>query len=43
MDEDKYLIYQNNIKNFLANNASDFTCKKFANTISTNIVKTLNN
>lgn len=43
MKEEEYLIYQNNIKNFLVNNATDFTCKKFANIISTNIVKTLNN
>ena len=43
MTEERYLVYQNNIKNFLVNHSSDFTCEKFANTISSNIVKNLNN
>ncbi|MDC3174671.1 glycosyltransferase family 10 [Candidatus Pelagibacter sp.] len=42
MTEEKYLNYQNNIKNFLINDSIDFTCKKFANTISSNIINSLN-
>tara|TARA_A100001015_G_C15026532_1_gene730801 strand:- start:2002 stop:3027 length:1026 start_codon:yes stop_codon:yes gene_type:complete len=41
--EDRYLIYQKNIKKFLEDDASDFSCKKFANIISSNIIKKLNN
>jgi len=41
MTEERYLVYQNNIKNFLVNHSSDFTCENFGNIISSNIIKNL--
>ncbi len=43
MTEERYLVYQNNIKNFLVKDSSNFTCEKFADIISSNIVENLKN
>ena len=42
MSEEKYIVYQNSIKKFLNYESSNFTCEKFAETISSKIIKRLN-
>ena len=43
MSERQYLNYQKCIKEFLENKSEEFTCKKFADIISSKIVETINN
>ena len=42
MPEDQYLNYQKCIKNFIENPSNEFTCKKFADTVSHKIIETMN-
>ncbi|WP_435167829.1 glycosyltransferase family 10 domain-containing protein [Candidatus Pelagibacter bacterium nBUS_28] len=42
MPEDQYLNYQRCIKNFIENPSNEFTCKKFADTVSLKIIETMN-
>ena len=42
MPEERYLNYQRCVKKFLENKSEEFTCKKFANIISSKIVETIN-
>ena len=43
MSEDKYLNYQEHIKEFLDNQSEEFSCEKFSNIISTKVVDVINN
>jgi alpha(1,3/1,4) fucosyltransferase len=43
MSEEEYLNYQRYIKKFLENESGKFTCKKFADVISSKIVEIINN
>jgi len=42
MTEDEYLNYQRYIKNYIENEANEFSCAKFADSISTKIVELIN-
>ena len=43
ISEKEYLNYQRCIKNFIENGSEEFTCKKFANIISSKIIEIINN
>ena len=43
ISEEEYLNYQRCIKKFLENESGEFTCKKFADVISSKIVEIINN
>ena len=42
MPEKQYINYQKNIKNFIENQSEEFSCKKFAETISFKVVEIIN-
>ena len=42
MPEKQYLNYQGSLKKFLENESDEFSCKKFADIISSKIIETLN-
>lgn len=42
MPEEQYLNYQKCIKNFIENPSNEFTCKKFADTVSLKIIEIMN-
>ena len=43
MSEDRYIDYQNSIKNFLENKSELFSCNKFADDIVSKIMKKIGN
>ena len=43
MSEDRYIDYQNSIKNFLENKSELFSCNKFADDIVSKIMKKIDN
>ena len=43
MTENEFLNYQLAIKNFLERRSNKFSCQKFANTIVSKIIKTIDN
>ena len=43
MSEQQYMYYQEKIKDFLENNSDEFSCSKFAETISSKIIDVINN
>ena len=43
MSEEEYITYQKNIKNYVENDSNEFSCKNFADVVSSKIIEIINN